>query len=557
MFKKLFQKGNTEDDLGLDKARMTKQENNAAAVDGDDMHVAGNTIGGGNTGTGTVGNGKPQRTKTPPPPHGFRNDKADNSNGNSGLNTPKADATAKENGENPARQSGVGAESEPPVDKFADDESVDTEVSGEDPNQGRMVRLSVDGDLRQMANVRPDAPNQPGKYKEEDSEMDGEGVVNISKTNDLRLDIGYCSRAGWEPKPAPNGRPYETIEVRKINQDAYCIHAPLHRDAKNQVFLGVFDGHGADGRYVSHCARDKVFAMLVESCKSSKFDELANADASKRAEAHRAVSQAFTAAYSAAERELNEPSLKIEHLYSGCTGISVWFHGPDLYCACVGDSRAVLGRSIPSGPGGKEKFKAIGLSYDQKPTRPDERKRIRAAGGRIARWRRNLGPLRVWIPRDWIPGLAMTRSIGDTILTEYGVIPVPEISYIRLAQYDSFVVLASDGVWEFMTSEEVIEFVGNLKKNGTDATEAADCLVREAVRRWRRQEEVVDDTTAIVVYLDGDSLTKSTGASASSSKPGFMSLLGFGGAIGDKAQLVTPTGALQPFTIKNDVGGSN
>jgi Protein phosphatase 2C len=115
------------------------------------------------------------------------------------------------------------------------------------------------------------------------------------------------------------------------------------------------------------------------------------------------------------------------------------------------------------------------------------------AGGRIARWRRNIGPLRVWLPRDWTPGLAMTRSIGDTVLSEYGVSPVPEVTYTRLTPSDSFAVLASDGVWEFMTSQDVVDFVGRFRRESKSAAVAAEALVREAVRRWRRNEVVVDD----------------------------------------------------------------
>eukprot|EP00168_Porphyra_purpurea_P007779 TRINITY_DN19786_c0_g1_i1.p1 TRINITY_DN19786_c0_g1~~TRINITY_DN19786_c0_g1_i1.p1 ORF type:complete len:163 (-),score=44.91 TRINITY_DN19786_c0_g1_i1:27-515(-) len=96
----------------------------------------------------------------------------------------------------------------------------------------------------------------------------------------------------------------------------------------------------------------------------------------------------------------------------------------------------------------------------------------------------------------------MTRSVGDTVLSEYGVEPRPDVTYTRLQANDSFLVLASDGVWEFLPSQEVADFVGRLRREGVAPKEAADALVRESVRRWRRNEVVVDDTTAVIVYLD-------------------------------------------------------
>jgi len=50
----------------------------------------------------------------------------------------------------------------------------------------------------------------------------------------------------------------------------------------------------------------------------------------------------------------------------------------------------------------------------------------------------------------------MTRSFGDKIAASVGVICEPEILEFNLSSDDKFIVLASDGIWEFITSEEVI-----------------------------------------------------------------------------------------------------
>ena len=70
-----------------------------------------------------------------------------------------------------------------------------------------------------------------------------------------------------------------------------------------------------------------------------------------------------------------------------------------------------------------------------------------------------MGPLRVWHLNENIPGLAMSRSFGDGAAAEVGVIADPEILEMNLTEADKFIVIASDGVWEFLTNEEVVNIV--------------------------------------------------------------------------------------------------
>jgi len=62
-----------------------------------------------------------------------------------------------------------------------------------------------------------------------------------------------------------------------------------------------------------------------------------------------------------------------------------------------------------------------------------------------------------------------------------------------------------------MTSQEVIDFVGKYRRQRRSAQSAADALVREAISRWRRNEAVVDDTTAVVLYLEWQHLRTPSG----------------------------------------------
>ena len=94
-----------------------------------------------------------------------------------------------------------------------------------------------------------------------------------------------------------------------------------------------------------------------------------------------------------------------------------------MTCANVGDSRAVLGRLIDN------EWKHIDLSRDHKPDDREENKRIISKGGRVEPFRDEsgmfLGPSRVWLFHDDVPGLAMSRSFADQVAASVGVIAIP------------------------------------------------------------------------------------------------------------------------------------
>lgn len=82
-----------------------------------------------------------------------------------------------------------------------------------------------------------------------------------------------------------------------------------------------------------------------------------------------------------------------------------------------------------------------------------------------------------------------------------GVNAIPEIKEFTLTPDDKIIVLASDGVWEFLENQDVANIVYPyfLQKN---AEGAAESLVRAAFKRWKREESVIDDITCIIVFLD-------------------------------------------------------
>jgi serine/threonine protein phosphatase PrpC len=182
---------------------------------------------------------------------------------------------------------------------------------------------------------------------------------------------------------------------------------------------------------------------------------------------------------------------------SGATATVAIVCGRELIVASVGDSRCIVGIEAKRDSG---LFKCIELSEDHAPDRPDERRRIEKAGGVIKRLPGDV-PFRVFLKGKSYPGLAMTRSIGDVCGEEAGIVPLPEIRRYKLdPKKQSFLVLASDGVWEFLSSEDVVAIVSQF--DSTTTQEAVDAVVEAAIGKWKQFcPFAIDDITCIISWL--------------------------------------------------------
>jgi serine/threonine protein phosphatase PrpC len=271
-------------------------------------------------------------------------------------------------------------------------------------------------------------------------------------------------------------------QPKKNNQDAFII-LPNVRQVKGNYIFGVCDGHGAYGHDVSAYVKQMLPQYIGEVLTGS--EDTASTDL--------AIEQCFIQV----DKELRAGPVDVD--LSGTTCNVIYIRGKQLLCANCGDSRAVLARLEGS------LWKSIELSTDHKADLPDEHQRIINAGGRVEPYYDDvgdpLGPYRVWLMNEDLPGLAMSRSIGDSVAASVGVSCRPELSHMTLERHDKFIILASDGVWEFISSQEAIELVASEWERG-NAEGCCTALVKESLRRWRREEEVVDDITAVVVFLN-------------------------------------------------------
>lgn len=263
------------------------------------------------------------------------------------------------------------------------------------------------------------------------------------------------------------------LKPESPNQDDFCIFR-----ADGTSIYGVFDGHGPYGHDVSSFVQEALPRCFAQD---PLFTD----------EPEKALSAAFPSSHKQCTDSQSE--LHYDCSLSGTTATLAMHRDGVLYLGHVGDSRAVLARKR----GGE--LKAEDLTEDHKPTCESERRRIQAAGGQVRRLDGDI-PHRVFLSGKMYPGLAMTRSIGDTVGVTAGVTSTPDVQALKVQKDWRFLLLCSDGIWEFITSQEAVDIIA--KYPASDVQKAVDTLASEAWNRWINEEgDVVDDITVICAWF--------------------------------------------------------
>lgn len=320
---------------------------------------------------------------------------------------------------------------------------------------------------------------------------DGGADANYSGTGDPIASQGQTSDKGTNKYlryASLSNAGYGPDGGKKTNQDSFV--SILEFGDPSVSAFGVFDGHGAVGHVVSQFVKKKWPENLDKALLKTETQNPGDGEAVKKM-----LEKSFTETNKQLEKDR-----QIDSSLSGTTAVGGVVYGPPdrrkVAMANAGDSRAIVATERDG------KLVCTALSDDQKPDRPDERQRIEQCGGRVEPLfdedGEAIGPARVWLPNMMLPGLAMARSMGDDVAATVGVHAFPEVLIHDLCAADKFMVVASDGVWEFLESEDVIKIVESY--NG-DEVAAAKAICDKSYDEWRKEEEVVDDITAVVVYF--------------------------------------------------------
>ncbi|KAK1649117.1 hypothetical protein QYE76_066922 [Lolium multiflorum] len=304
------------------------------------------------------------------------------------------------------------------------------------------------------------------------------------------------------------------------NQDAMVAWENFN-GRSDTVFCGVFDGHGPHGHLVARKVRDTLPLKLCDliyddygesptsNSDGSVLEETLSPypDADDKSltfagqkEEHReffdSMKESFRKAFRVMDKEL-KLHRNIDSICSGTTAVTLIKQGQDLIIGNLGDSRAVLGTRDQDG-----RLVAHQLTVDLKPDHPREARRIKRCNGRVFAHQDEPDVARLWLPNCNSPGLAMARAFGDFCLKDFGLISVPEVTYRRIIEKDEFIVLATDGVWDVLSNQEVVEVVASC--SGRSA--AARAVVDLANQTWKFKYPTskMDDCAVICLFLSKD-----------------------------------------------------
>ena len=251
------------------------------------------------------------------------------------------------------------------------------------------------------------------------------------------------------------------------------------------ICFGVFDGHGPDGHIVAALCARELSSCLIDD-QSFYFSQ-------------NNIEQAVKGGMESLQRRIDElPPHRADIDTSGATATIGYVSKSGIWIANVGDTRAIGARFDPVSKG----FSVVQLSDEHILTIESEANRIIQQGGRVSPILidgRPIGPPRCWFgySDSDLPGLMVSRCLGDRIARSIGV--NAECSLYH-ADKLAFLVVASDGLWEVMDSEQVVGFVAGYYMRPIPGLAVSEMLCLEAKKRWTQLEgKVADDVSAIVI----------------------------------------------------------
>ena len=328
---------------------------------------------------------------------------------------------------------------------------------------------------------------------------------NIS--NDKKIDIIYKSQNCISA--TQKGYLLKNNTEKENNQDCSLIIENVC-GIKNYNIYSIMDGHGSNGHLVSNYIKENIIKYFNDI--SFYFKKIKTKEKSSLIYPENILDiilkklqkndfQKIKDFYKTVDESLSSIEVHFDSNFSGSTCIILFQLGNNIISCNVGDSRAILIKS------NKE---IIELSHDQKPEEENEKKRIENMGGIVSQCNdlyddgKEGGPFRVWMKGCDYPGIAMSRSIGDKIAHNIGVINEPEIMEFTSDELAKVIVLGSDGVFQFLNNKEICDIIFEKKEKNVDNNEyICKRIINLSRNKFIENEDyVIDDITISLVFIN-------------------------------------------------------
>ncbi|KAL1284861.1 Protein phosphatase 1D [Trichinella pseudospiralis] len=298
---------------------------------------------------------------------------------------------------------------------------------------------------------------------------------------------------------------------RKYMEDRFSVRCctKFTRNRDGYAYFGIFDGHG--GAEASEFARKHLHDNITHQRTFwSKNDK----------DVLKAISKGFLITHEQMTKEIKKWPQTSSGLpsTSGTTASVAFVRQNKIYIGHVGDSTVVLGKRKPDGS-----VSAVKLTVDHKPDAPAEKKRLAEVGGEVADT--SSGKRVVWnqpVPNAdsstvmKVPFLNLTRSLGDlwsynSSSKQFVVSPEPDVKVIRLKKEDACLVIASDGLWNALDAQTVIDSIncGEWKEKADQTPKTKNYALPKNHARWITRQALIrcsrlqcDNISVVVVLFD-------------------------------------------------------
>lgn len=259
--------------------------------------------------------------------------------------------------------------------------------------------------------------------------------------------------------------------AREDNEDNHNICLNMGSDdpdISKVNFYGVYDGHG--GKFVSKYLSENLYHFFISKKEGVKYP----LDLKYVNKVYDKIQNTLFTQYSDKATECGSTCLVVCHFKQNDKDY--------LNIMNTGDGRCVLCRNNIG----------IALTKDHKPDWPEERNRINSAGGVVER--DDYGTYR-------IEEYSVSRAFGDKSCARF-ITHRPELYKYKITNKDRFMILACDGLWDEVRSEEAVNYVlencyDSEMKRINKKTNIASMLARYAISKGS-----TDNVSVIIVFFD-------------------------------------------------------
>ena len=253
--------------------------------------------------------------------------------------------------------------------------------------------------------------------------------------------------------------------LRDQNEDQHNIIINMknkHKNIKDINFFAIYDGHG--GKEVSKAVSDILPVFFLN--KNIQYP-MSKEDVTK--------------IYDYVEKKV-ESIPQSKQCGSTSLTVSQYKHSGGTYLDItnLGDCKAVLCKE----------YRAIALTREHRPMWPDEKKRIEQLGGKV-----------IFDGDDWrIKDYSVSRSFGDVNAKPY-MSHKPDLYKYKLDSKDKFFILGCDGLWDYVSEQDVINYVlANVYPKGKKVKDATKNIAGK-IARLALKKGSTDNVSVIAVFL--------------------------------------------------------